>query len=542
MPQLPSTKKTVSKGKDDPKKSVKHSTKHATPKTNGVAKTNGQAKTQAKPPVAPAKKPGKGAKLAERAVVYPKVGAELFQASEGKPFTSDKAKSLIGWDDTITDNEYDLVDVDGKKVRLQHNPKNRKFDKALAKTWQSEILQGHWRLNGETMIIGKYGSTVSAQHRLAALILAVQEWRKSPESWPYWKEEPTIDCIVIYGIDEADETVNTIDTGKPRSLSDVIYRSELFAGMQDKDRDVASKVCANALKFFAHRSGSWANAFAPKRTHAEFLDLLERHSRLLDCVKHCFMDNGKNNTIGKLIPVGMMAALMYLMATSNTDPADYRHAERPDEDLLDFKMWDKAVAFVSDIASNAKRVAAIKDAIEETYEHGHGTGENYKKVAVITKAWHCVAANKPINAAALALTYATDEDEIETLDETPVVGGIDIYEPDDMQEHDSEDVKAEDPPAEKSKKGAKKKDDKAEKTSAKKPAKDEKWEKGDMAYVLPEDGENMEAVWQGKIVDLYPTADGDVAKLMVQKGFTGAGKTYEASVSLLVRKNPNAKK
>lgn len=292
-------------------------------------------------PKGPAKVKSKKAKTeaVEREIIYKDVTVSVCKGDDA--VTVEQAKKLLGWE-TESDkvkfgNTFLLKDIEGNKVRCQNNSHNRRFSMTVARTLMAEILRGKWRFNGESMIIGRSGETISAQHRLIGLILAAQEWEKDKERWSFWTDEPTLESVIVFGIDEGDETVNTVDTGIPRSLSQVIERSEYFAGMKQKDRHRCAQMADYAIRLLWHRTGAGMDAFAPKRTHAESLDFLARHPRILECVKHVYEENGEEGKIANYVSPGYAAGLMYLMGCCATDPQEYGATDTPVESMLDWK-------------------------------------------------------------------------------------------------------------------------------------------------------------------------------------------------------------
>jgi hypothetical protein len=130
------------------------------------------------------------AKRANGSIAYPKVVVEVYDPAEGKFFKVKDGKELLGWKEEPegkTWEEYDLRDVNGKKVRLEHRITNRPFRMALAKRYSNEILRKKWSLNGETFVIDRKGHVQDSQHRMVGLILAEQERLRDPQYWAtYW--------------------------------------------------------------------------------------------------------------------------------------------------------------------------------------------------------------------------------------------------------------------------------------------------------------------------------------------------------------------
>lgn len=474
----------------------------------------------------PKTKPKAKSTTSGRKVVYPDIGVKVYSPKhEAGSLTAEEAKTILGWE-VVTDGNYMLTDVEGNKVRCYNNGHNRPYNHSNALTYSQEILRGHWKLNGETMIIGKTGETVSAQHRLVGLILAVQEWTKQPDKYPAWKKAPTMDCIIVFGISEDDSTVNTIDTGKPRSLSDVIYRSVYFADLNEKQRLACSRICQYAITQVWERTGV-DDALGIRKTHAEALDFLGRHSKLLEAVKHIYEEDGQDGRITKTVGTGYAAGLLYLMGSGSTDPSAYQHMDSPNETVLDWSLWDDACDFWVEFATgkklNALREAinAIKVGTEVNGEMVYGTREEV--IALVIKAWTLFAAGKPVTAEEIALKYETDTDGYRTLAECPTVGGIDIGVSDDL---DPVAPSPEEIAASKSAIAQEAVARKAKTMPKGKVAKVTTADVGHVVWVVDPDAAE-ESSWSGTLEELYDAPSGKVARVKVGKGFSGHGKTFE---------------
>jgi len=442
----------------------------------------------------------------ELQVLYPAVDVSLRDGVKAPCLTAEEAKSLLGWheeDDTKKFGaDFLLEDFNKKKVRCFHNSNNRPFDKSLSKCWASEILRGHWKLNGETIIIGKYGSVESGQHRLAAVVLADQEYANNPDDYPFWKEKgtaPTLNCLLVFGIEEDDATVNTLDTGKPRSLADVLFRSEYLKKIDKQHRNKASKAAAYAIKFLGHRTGAFKDAFSPKQTHADSLDLLDRHMKLLKCVEHIYTENGDEGRLSKFLSVGYAAALCYMMSCSASSLDKYTKADNPTEKLLTWDLWDDAEKFWTMLAAGAKELQHVREAIASLTADG-GTASVNESIAIIVKAWNAITTNGKIKPSDLELVYDTDDDGFKTLAETPTVGGIDIGSP---KEEDDPDIAAEVVSEE------------YEKRQAKKKAKAGEAKAGDHVWVSEDGGH-----WDGTLESVYGEGNDRVARVTVEDGKT----------------------
>lgn len=430
--------------------------------------------------------------------------------------TVEQSKELLGWEEETEDvkfgNDYLLKDVVGNKIRCTNNNANRPLDSQLCKTWQSEILLGNWKLNGENLIIGQNGQCIDAQHRLIGLVLAAQEWVKDKERWGYWKKEPTLETFIAFGISEDDATVNTINTGKPRSLADVLFRSPYFADLPTSERSKVSRICAYAIQLLWVRVDADPEAFSTNRTHAKALDFLDRHPKILEAVLHIHNENGKESNIGKYLSVGHAAGFLYLMGCSDNSPDDYLESRR--EDVLNFDLWDTACDFWVEVSMGTDALRPLRIALGDIIDDDEGgTGE--EKKALIVNAWIAYAQKKKVTAKQIELEYVTDTEGVKKLSGSYSVGGIDLGrskeqadpQPDPSQKEIKERAEAEikKRPSKKkasgttSKKTTKKKTTKKKSTKKKKPVakKKESFQIGDQIWVNDPDG-----VYDGELLQI----------------------------------------
>lgn len=389
------------------------------------------------------------------------------------PMDSELAKQLLGW--TVEEegvkfgDDYLFKDHTGRKVRLTNNTHNREIDMQ----WVKELVQNHLRkqfaFNGESIIIGRNGSILSAQHRLVSLVLAEQQRDATADqgTWDHtWGKSPvTMETVAVFGIDESPETVRTIDNVKPKSLSDILYADpELFATnktLTNADRSVLTKMLESAVKKVRYRTHADKDAYRPRRTHAEEVTFLEIHKKIKDAVKHIWGENkaieekeeipttdkdGNPTTktvVKRTIPLatlkinpGSAAGLLYLMAASGdtTDGDKYRnlyHVGDADKAMrqVKFDRWDAACQFwslICDVATTPLpelryAFAALNKA------SGEAGGSTAERESLIIKAWNAWIRDEELNSDNLRLEY-TDEDKHgnKSLKNAPDLGGIDM--------------------------------------------------------------------------------------------------------------------
>lgn len=353
-----------------------------------------------------------------RETIYEEVTVKV--CSDEAPLTLEQAKQLLGWTEESEEEkfkEYLVKDSNGTKIKCFNNVSNRPLYLSNVDTLKQEILRRNWKFNGEPIIVGRTGLILNGQHTLIALIFAVQTWEQNPDAWPEWKEEPTIDKLLVLGVSEIDSVVNTMDTCKPRTLADVIYRSDFFTKLPARDRKGIARVCSYAVNTLWERMGA-EHAFAPRQTHAEALHFLEKHPKVLKAVHHVCIENN-DNSISRYLSLGYAAGLLYLMGCSTTDPEEYLKDSR--ESKLDWTNWEKACEFFVLLASSSKAMDPLKKAVSRLIEEGGGSRK--ERMALVAKAWTQWVERGKLSC--LQLKYE-DQDGMRVLTEEPTVGGIDL--------------------------------------------------------------------------------------------------------------------
>lgn len=355
-----------------------------------------------------------------------------------KAITAKIAKEMLGWkeyDKRDSDAEFYLLRTpEGKWVKCLHNTKNRPLSDGWCKTLAQDILNLNWVVNGETIIIGKSRQILSGQHRLIGVILADQLWHRDKHKWTEnWPNAPVIESIIVDGIEEDSRHTRTLDNVKPRSLSDVLFTSDLLKDYSTADRYVLSRIADYAVRILWHRTGA-ANAFTPYRTHSESINFIGRHPSILGMVKTVFDLNEKKG-ISKYISPGYAAGIMYLMAASSTNGSAYWDADPPSEDLLDLEMEERASDFWSEFAQG--KITGLTEALDKLAET-ETDGVGYEEaIALVVKSWAMFMRRVPVKN--LSLKYIRDEDNIRRLGERPVLGGIDRGGPIQKGEIDAQD-------------------------------------------------------------------------------------------------------
>lgn len=343
--------------------------------------------------------------------------------------------------------DYLLKNTQGEKVRCWHNDFNRPFTESHAKELAQVILNKDWRMNCEAMIVSRTGQCQSIQHRGIGLILAVEEWNgKNKAHWrEVWQEEPYIESILIFGASDDPKTVMTLDNVRARSMTDVIFTSEIFSRkkLDAIERKECSRMLAVCIDFLWRRTGhgmsSIAGSFHKYQTHPESLRFLDRHPTIKDCVSEVFSNNRKRELSKMMLSPGICSGAMYLMASARSDPDAYRHAVSEEEEKLEkelnWDLYDKAKEFWALLGTSAEfshvRLVLKDLATNETAEEGLG-GRLNEKLAVLALAWQSFAEAPPAtvihsNEVSLAGKYTKDGDGVKKLNAPEAnFGGIDL--------------------------------------------------------------------------------------------------------------------
>lgn len=431
-----------------------------------------------------------------RKVVHPKVVSKVRIGKDA--ITVEEAKQLLGWEEDEEDKfGSNFLYKQGKvKIRCTNNVENRPLYVGTITTLKQEHLRNRWQFNGEPLIIGRTGLILNGQHTLISFIEASTEYVASPTTFPHLKKAPTLEKLIVYGIDESDTTVNTMDTCKPRSLFDVIYRVRYFKKLPSKAHKQLARMTDRAVKMFWQQSGVHSNAFAVRKTHAESIAFLEDHPKMLKAVEHIYEEDS-DGSIAKYLNPGFAATALYFMASSTSKPEDYYHSDSPNESLLDFSQWDKACDFFVALSSGDKKLLGVRKAMEKLVAcDAAGVRERWTTLA---KAWELYCSDDKIT---LENTFPDLElkDDVYHLVENVSMGGIDIG--DDSLEFDPAD-----PDEEEIKK-------RATKVRAKRPVvekqakrKGKEWKKGDKAWIhSPGD----DAYFGTLVQNPFSCTDGDV--------------------------------
>lgn len=368
-----------------------------------------------------------------REPVYTEIEAVVFEGSDA--LTEDLAKEILGWtvgteEHPLNPNDVHFTDYEGNAVHCANVAKHqRSFYRTTYNTIMYDILKGQWQFNGEVFSLGRHGWLINGKHRLVAFVLACQKYRQNPAQYPEWSSEPTLSIIGIYGVLESQRVVQTIDTGKPRTLADSIFSSGHFDGLAKSQLLTLCRMTDHAVRLLWNRTGANADAYNPVVSHTDAMMFLDRHPTILACVRNVFdedepMEDGGGKRLSSLVSPGYMSGLLYLMTTQG-DSEKYDAADYPNESLVDMGRIEQAEQFLTLLAGGDKNLAAVRKVIVEIAEEGTATPA--ERIGVIIKAFNAWLAKGKVTPAQVRVKSEVDElTGAKALLEFPVIdGGID---------------------------------------------------------------------------------------------------------------------
>lgn len=199
------------------------------------------------------------------------------------------------------------------------NTRNRPVTNGLVKAYANEFLRGEWRENGEPFIFGVDEATgqeelISGQHRALALIRA-QALIDKGEDWPNAQLE--YDCVFITGVDT--KTADTVDTGKTRNHTDVLFRDQWVDSVIGKWNETVSarktwvKTLAGAARLVWIMQGGATVSHAPKFNTTEMLAFVKtQHPGLADFITMVLdADSADGGNGGLKMSLPYIAAICY---------------------------------------------------------------------------------------------------------------------------------------------------------------------------------------------------------------------------------------
>lgn len=151
----------------------------------------------------------------------------------------------------------ELLTVERAKALLLAQAINRTLRERLVEEYARDIENGRWEINGETIKINKAGQMIDGQHRCKAVVSAAK---------PIW-------VFVVYDVEDA--VSGTIDTGKKRTIGDVL-------SMRGEGDSQALAAALNVL--WMHDAGHLGQADTHRPTHNDLINTLQAYPTVRDSI------------------------------------------------------------------------------------------------------------------------------------------------------------------------------------------------------------------------------------------------------------------
>lgn len=164
------------------------------------------------------------------------------------------------------------------EVILERNPANRKISEVAVRRYATDMSDGRWQFNGETIIIDKDGMLNDGQHRCHSAILS----------------GASFDTLVAVGVER--ESRETLNTGKIRIVAD---------HLQMKGHVDANNLGYAARTYWQLQTFGRTHTSSDRRpTQAQINETIEDHPGLVESLKY-----GHKARKARIGPVGLMAGL-----------------------------------------------------------------------------------------------------------------------------------------------------------------------------------------------------------------------------------------
>lgn len=426
--------------------------KRSKPPSDDASK-NGAAAPPAAPPTAPA---GHPALAHGRTKVYDKFRVSVLTGDKALRATGygtrpEGAYHLLGWGVLPAGAAGDMYDTWGRPVVLKNNALNRPARPRKVAKLKQDLLNHRVVLNGESMIVGETGLTLSCRHRLVALCLSYEEWAGWENADPplppdfepteeqrarhaRWRKawgdtEPYWETVLVSGVAETPEVIRTLDDTEARTAADVMATDPALYGTRAEsgkgaDRQKCIKTLTMAMAFVRQRTGEDSEEVDPfhaELTNSEVVEFQRRHAWLRDAVEHVVTEDkpprgaGGEGLIQRYTGLGAASGLLYLMAAAATDGPVYRRGDPPSEAVIDFALRDRALAFWAELAGG--RLPALTDLRRPTrfadgtpmpgavdgpiFARGAGTGTRAERQGALVRAWGLYCRGLELTPAAL---------------------------------------------------------------------------------------------------------------------------------------------
>lgn len=196
--------------------------------------------------------------------------------------------------ETSVDASVETITPQLAKIMLGENVNNRRIDRANVDLFARAMRNGEWKVNGEAIKFSRSGRLLDGQHRLLAVIASGRP----------------LTTLVIRDLD--DETQQTMDSGKTRTLGDVL-------GLRGEKSASQLATIARAVYLTDQLGAEAAAANDLKPTRGELIAFIERTPQLADLLAASRTFHSRSNG---MLTHSMFSLLWWTLAHVDTEDAN----------------------------------------------------------------------------------------------------------------------------------------------------------------------------------------------------------------------------
>lgn len=241
---------------------------------------------------------------------------------------------------------------------LAHNNNhNRHLNPTTVKKYAADMREGNWQMNSMPIIFSDTGQLIDGQHRLAACAEA---------NTPF-------EAIVFAGLPENTQT--TIDTGKSRTITDVLSING--------EANTATLAAAARTYWLMERKGvdGIYQPDAKRGTISQFLEIIEEHPHLRQLAKEYVSFKNKSN--------GILSSYPYIALRLTFDGINQSASQEFFKKLATGEnLW------------KGDPILALRNALIKYRLASDGHGVSYKdrhfELVACIKAWNAWRKNEPL--------------------------------------------------------------------------------------------------------------------------------------------------
>ena len=235
---------------------------------------------------------------------------------------------------------------------LAKNTNNRKVSAIGVAKIKRSLARGEWKLNGEAVKVSQDGRVLDGQHRLIACV---------ESGIPF-------QTLIITGL--PDDVQSTLDTGKSRSIADVLA----LRGVSNANHVAATVAAVIRIEQYGLRSAFATSSRTPVSA-AEAVARLESEPTLEDLSK----DTVKLGRVG--LPARIASALYYVFSGISVEDTDYFFRKLYEGDDLVY----------------SDPILTLRNTLLSTKDTARGDRNPVWIAAVTIKAWNKYRSGEPLS-------------------------------------------------------------------------------------------------------------------------------------------------